>query len=92
MSELALLAFGMPGTQEMIILAIILLIFFGPKKLPELARAIGEAVNSFKDGLYNNSAQNNAAPAAPAVPVSPTVQSKPVATETVEPSSTKNVA
>lgn len=36
------------GTTEIIIIAVILLILFGGKKLPELAKGIGEAVKEFK--------------------------------------------
>ena len=36
------------GGQEVIILAIIIIILFGAKKLPELARGIGKASGEFK--------------------------------------------
>lgn len=36
------------GTVEIIIIAIVLLILFGGKKLPELARGLGEASNEFR--------------------------------------------
>lgn len=36
------------GTTEIIIIAVILLILFGGRKLPELAKGIGEAVKEFK--------------------------------------------
>ncbi|MCJ2534157.1 MAG: twin-arginine translocase TatA/TatE family subunit, partial [Candidatus Thermoplasmatota archaeon] len=35
-------------TQELILILAILLIVFGPKKLPELARDLGRAVQEFK--------------------------------------------
>ena len=38
----------MIGTQELILILAILLIVFGPKKLPELARDLGRAVQEFK--------------------------------------------
>ncbi len=42
------------GTKEIIIVAVVLLILFGPKKLPEfakgLAEAIKETINAFKGG------------------------------------------
>ena len=38
----------MIGTQELILILAILLIVFGPKKLPELARDLGKAVQEFK--------------------------------------------
>jgi len=39
------------GTTEIIIILVIVLIIFGPKKLPELARAIGNSINEYKKGL-----------------------------------------
>src|SRR5690606_9700595 len=42
------LAVGMPGIWEIVILAGILLLLFGAKKLPELARAMGSSITQFK--------------------------------------------
>ncbi|MEK7526675.1 MAG: twin-arginine translocase TatA/TatE family subunit [Patescibacteria group bacterium] len=39
------------GTTEIIILAVIVLVLFGGKKLPELGRGIGEALKEFKKAL-----------------------------------------
>jgi len=39
------------GTGEVIIIAAVLMIFFGGKKLPELARGIGEASREFRKAL-----------------------------------------
>ena len=39
------------GFWEVLILLIIVLILFGPKRLPELARALGESVNEFKRAM-----------------------------------------
>jgi len=36
------------GTTELIIIAVILLILFGGKKLPELGKGIGDAIREFK--------------------------------------------
>jgi len=36
------------GTSEIIIIAIVLLILFGGKKLPELARGLGQASSEFR--------------------------------------------
>lgn len=36
------------GTTEIIIIAIVLLILFGGKKLPELGKGIGDAIKEFK--------------------------------------------
>ncbi len=42
--------FGL-GPRELIILAFILVLLFGAKKIPELARSIGEAVRHIKNGF-----------------------------------------
>lgn len=39
------------GAPEIVIIALILLILFGGKKIPELVRGIGEAVREFRKGL-----------------------------------------
>jgi sec-independent protein translocase protein TatA len=46
-----LLFLGNLGTGEIIIIALIVLLLFGGKKIPELMRGIGKGVKSFKDGL-----------------------------------------
>lgn len=43
-----LLAFGMPGGPEWIVIFIIVLLLFGAKKLPELARGVGKSMGEFK--------------------------------------------
>ena len=42
--------FGL-GPKEIIILAGILVLLFGSKKIPELARGIGEAIRIFRKGI-----------------------------------------
>ena len=39
------------GTQEIIIIDLIVLLLFGGKKIPELMRGLGKGVKSFKDGM-----------------------------------------
>ena len=39
------------GTGEIIIIAIVILLLFGGKKIPELMRGLGKGVRNFKDGL-----------------------------------------
>ncbi|MCS7102347.1 MAG: twin-arginine translocase TatA/TatE family subunit [Candidatus Korarchaeum sp.] len=45
---LRLMQFGTIGLPEILIIILIALILFGPKKIPELARAMGEAVREFR--------------------------------------------
>lgn len=39
------------GFQEILIIAVIVLLFFGGKKIPELMRGLGKGVKSFKQGM-----------------------------------------
>jgi sec-independent protein translocase protein TatA len=39
------------GPMELIIILVIILIFFGSKRLPGLAKSLGQSVKSFKSGL-----------------------------------------
>lgn len=39
------------GFQEIIIIALIVLLLFGGKKIPELMKGLGKGVRSFKDGM-----------------------------------------
>jgi sec-independent protein translocase protein TatA len=41
-------AFGMPGWQEILLVLVIVLILFGAKRLPELARGLGQSMNEFR--------------------------------------------
>jgi len=44
---------GSVGMPELIIILVIALIVFGPRKLPQLGRAVGQTMNEFKKGLNN---------------------------------------
>ena len=41
----------MLGTPEIILIAIVVLLLFGGKKIPELMKGLGKGVKSFKDGM-----------------------------------------
>jgi len=38
------------GMPEILVILVIVLILFGPKKLPELARGLGQSIREFKKG------------------------------------------
>jgi len=42
---------GNLGFQELFVIFLIALVLIGPKRLPDLARALGEAVRAFQDTL-----------------------------------------
>ncbi len=42
------------GSQEIILIAIVILLLFGAKKIPELMHGLGKGVRNFKNGLNGN--------------------------------------
>ena len=39
------------GASEILLIALVVLLFFGGKKIPELLKGLGKGVRSFKDGM-----------------------------------------
>ena len=46
----SLMLFGL-GMQEILVIALIILLLFGGKKIPELMKGLGKGVKSFKEGM-----------------------------------------
>ena len=44
-----ILAIGMPGGWEWIIIGLIVVVFFGAKKIPEIFRGFGKGIREFKE-------------------------------------------
>jgi sec-independent protein translocase protein TatA len=44
-------SFLLIGTQEIIVLALLVLLLFGGKKIPELMKGLGKGVKMFKEGM-----------------------------------------
>lgn len=42
---------GGVGFQEVLLITLVVLLFFGGKKIPELMKGLGKGVKSFKDGM-----------------------------------------
>jgi sec-independent protein translocase protein TatA len=63
-----------PGPLEIVILLVIVLLIFGPKRLPDLGRSLGRGMREFKDSVTGKDsddepprlAQTEATPAEPA--------------------------
>lgn len=49
------------GFQEILIIALVILLLFGGKKIPELMKGLGKGVKSFKDGLKESDPDNSSA-------------------------------
>jgi sec-independent protein translocase protein TatA len=50
--------FGL-GMQEILVIALIILLLFGGKKIPELMKGLGKGVKSFKEGMNEVTDQQN---------------------------------
>lgn len=47
------------GMTELILILVIALVIFGPSKLPEIGRSIGQSINEFKKGMNEISNDNS---------------------------------
>lgn len=48
---MSLLFLGNIGAGEIIVIALVVLLLFGGKKIPELMKGLGKGVRSFKEGM-----------------------------------------
>ena len=46
---------GSIGVPELLLIFVILLLIFGGKKIPELARGLGTGIRNFRDALHGGS-------------------------------------
>jgi sec-independent protein translocase protein TatA len=56
------------GIPELLIILAVVVLLFGSKKLPELARSLGRSSSEFKKGLREGAATDDSAPAPKATP------------------------
>ena len=88
--------FGSIGMPELIIILVIALIIFGPRKLPELGRSLGKSIGEFKrasnelrstleEEIRIEEQRERATPAAAATPPSPTPSPAPSPTPSPTP-------
>lgn len=50
---------GSIGFREILIILLILVILFGARRIPELARALGKGINEFKGGMKGEPPAND---------------------------------
>lgn len=55
------------GVQELLIILVIVLLIFGPKKLPDLGKSLGQGIRNFKNGISGKEKTENK-PEAPELP------------------------
>ena len=46
------------GTTEILLIVLVLLLFFGGKRIPELAKGLGKGIREFKDASSGKSEEN----------------------------------
>ena len=54
-----LLIFGSFGMNEILLIALIVLLLFGGRKIPELMKGLGQGVRSFKEGMNDITSENS---------------------------------
>lgn len=64
------------GLPEIAIVLLIVVVFFGAKKLPELGKGLGSGMREFKDGIAGKDEQAKITPPAqpPVTPAAPTAE------------------
>ncbi len=50
-SSMAMLLIGGLGTQEILLIVVVAVLLFGGKKIPELAKGLGEGIRNFKTSV-----------------------------------------
>ena len=45
---------GKLGPTELLLILAIVLVFFGGRRIPEIARGLGEGIRSFKEGMHGS--------------------------------------
>jgi sec-independent protein translocase protein TatA len=65
------------GIWELLILLLVLLLVFGPKRLPEMGRQLGKGMREFKDSVTGDSDDDEASTLPPAEPVVPAAPAAP---------------
>ena len=62
---------GQIGLKEILLVLLIILLLFGAKRIPELARSLGRGIGEFKSGMKDQPPQGPADPKKPEEPPKP---------------------
>lgn len=62
MNMLAMYPLGIVGPWQFVIIALVIILLFGGKKIPELMRGLGQGVKSFKKGMQEIENEMNSEP------------------------------
>jgi sec-independent protein translocase protein TatA len=73
------------GIWELLILLLVLLLVFGPKRLPEMGRQLGKGMREFKDSVSGDGKDDDVSVLSAADPVVPAAPPPPAATAAAEP-------
>ena len=60
---------GWIGFPELIVLLLVLLLIFGPKRLPEMGRSLGRGMREFKDSVTKHTSDDDEPAEQPSLPV-----------------------
>lgn len=52
------LLYGMPSVWSIALIAVVVLLIFGGKKIPELMKGLGSGIKEFKKGVSENEDEN----------------------------------
>ena len=69
------------GIWELLILLLVLLLVFGPKRLPEMGKQLGKGMREFKDSVTGDSKEDEDIALPPAEPVAPAAPAAPESRE-----------
>jgi len=72
-----------PGPLEIIILLVIVLLIFGPKRLPDLGRSLGRGMREFKDSVTGKDSDDDEPPRLAQTEPAP-AESKPAERQTTD--------
>lgn len=56
------MSFGSIGLPELLIIALLVLLIFGARRIPEIFRAFGSGIGEFKRGLKDSSSDSSSNP------------------------------